>query len=114
MEGIETSQLCKRQPNFAIFEAMELIPSDPTALLITILGWIGSVEVLLAYGLNVANRLKSNSLTYILLNLTGGIFLIIYTIYLKAFANTFINVVWAVVAVVALVKILLSKKPVDS
>jgi hypothetical protein len=83
---------------------MELIPSDPIALLITVLGWIGSVEVLLAYGLNVANRLKSNSLAYILLNLTGGFFLIIYTIYLKAFANTFINVVWAVVAVGAMIQ----------
>jgi hypothetical protein len=82
---------------------MEFLPSDPASLIITILGWIGSFEVLLAYGLNLANRLKSNSLTYILLNLTGGIFLIIYTVYLKAYANTFINVVWAVVAVGALV-----------
>lgn len=72
-------------------------------LLIDILGWIGSVEVLIAYGLNVANRLKSNSLTYILLNLTGGIFLIIYSFYYSAFANTFINVVWAVVAIGAMV-----------
>jgi hypothetical protein len=87
--------LCKRQPNFAIFEAMEL--------LIDILGWIGSVEVLIAYGLNVSNRLKSNSLAYILLNLTGGILLIIYSFYYSAFANTFINVVWAVVAIGAMV-----------
>jgi hypothetical protein len=104
MEGIETSQLCKRQPNFAIFEAMESVTSDSLALLITILGWVGSFEVLLAYGLNVANRLKSNSLTYILLNLTGGILLIIYTFYLKAYPNTFINVVWAVVAVGAMIQ----------
>lgn len=72
-------------------------------LLIDILGWIGSVEVLLAYGFNVANKLKSNSLAYILLNLTGGIFLIIYSFYYSAFANTFINVVWAVVAIGAMV-----------
>jgi hypothetical protein len=83
---------------------MESVTSDSVALLITILGWIGSFEVLLAYGLNVANQLKSNSLTYILLNLTGGILLIIYTFYLKAYPNTFINVVWAVVAVGAMVQ----------
>jgi hypothetical protein len=83
-------------------------------LLIDILGWIGSIEVLIAYGLNVANRLKSNSLAYILLNLTGGIFLIIYSSYYSAFANTFINVVWSVVAIMGLGKILLSKKAVDS
>ena len=78
-------------------------------MLINILGWIGSVMVLLAYGLNVAGRLQSSSLTYILLNLIGGIFLIIYSFYYSAFANTFINVVWAIVAVVALGKII-SKK----
>lgn len=73
-------------------------------MLIDILGWVGSVEVILAYGLNISNRLKSNSLTYILLNLTGGIFLIIYSFYYSAFANTFINVVWVVVAVGAIVQ----------
>ncbi len=75
-------------------------------LLIDILGWVGSIEVLLAFGLNTYQKIKSNSLTYLLLNLTGGIFLIIYSFYYGAFANTFINVVWALVALAALAKLL--------
>ena len=74
-------------------------------MLIDILGWIGSVEVLLAYGLNTYQKIKSDSIAYILLNLTGGIFLIIYSFYYAAYANTFINVVWVIVALIALVKL---------
>jgi hypothetical protein len=73
-------------------------------LLIDIFGWAGSVLVLLAYGLNLANRMKSTSIAYILLNLIGGILLIIYSFYYSAFANTFINVVWAVVAIGAMIR----------
>ena len=74
-------------------------------MIIDILGWIGSVEVLLAYGLNTYQKIKSDSAVYTLLNLTGGIFLIIYSFYYAAYANTFINVVWAIVAIIALFKL---------
>lgn len=43
-------------------------------------------------------------MTFLLLNLVGGALLIIYSAYLSAFANTFINVVWVIIAVPALVK----------
>jgi hypothetical protein len=71
-------------------------------LLVEIIGWIGSIEILLAYGLNSYQRIKSNSLAFSLLNLTGGLFLMVYTIYKEAFANTFVNLVWVIIAVIAL------------
>ncbi len=80
-------------------------------LLIDILGWTGSVMVISAYGLNSYQRLASNSLSFILLNLIGGIFLIIYSGYYAAFANTFINVVWVIIAVPALIKYFTRKNP---
>ena len=49
-------------------------------LLIDILGWVGSVEVIAAYGLNSYQVIKSDSLTFQLLNLTGAIFLIINSV----------------------------------
>ncbi len=73
-------------------------------LLVDILGWTGSVMVIAAYGLNSYQRLASNSLSFLLLNLFGGIFLIIYSGYYAAFANTFINVVWVIIAIPALIK----------
>ena len=81
-------------------------------LLIEILGWIGSIEILIAYGLNSYQKLRSDSKTFYLLNLTGGILLIIYSIYKEAFPNAFINVVWVIIAVIAIVR--LPKKKTNS
>jgi hypothetical protein len=74
-------------------------------LLIDIIGWCGSVMVITAYGLNSYQKIKSNSLLFLFLNLVGGIFLIIYSVYYTAYANTFINVVWVIIAIPALIKL---------
>ncbi|HEY9044523.1 MAG TPA: hypothetical protein VIN08_01445 [Ohtaekwangia sp.] len=78
--------------------------------LIDILGWIGSIEVIVAYGLNSYQRLRSDSLMFYALNFTGGIFLVVYTIYKEAYANTFINVVWVIIAIPAIIKTLRNLK----
>jgi len=78
-------------------------------LLIDILGWIGSVEILLAYGLNSYQKIKSDSLLFYVLNITGGTFLVFYTVYKEAYASTFINVVWIIIAVPALISWLRKK-----
>jgi len=79
-------------------------------LIIDIIGWVGSVQVIAAYGLNSYQKIKSNSLLFLLLNFFGGICLIVYTIYYSAFANTFINVVWVIIAIPALIKFAVTKK----
>jgi hypothetical protein len=79
-------------------------------LLIDIAGWIGSVFILLAYGLNSYKKIESNSMMFYLLNLFGGILLIIYSTYKGAFANTFINVVWVLIAIPAIINLVRSKK----
>lgn len=72
---------------------------------ITALGWIGSVAVIAAYALNSMQKLKSDSLIFQLLNLTGAILLIINSVFKEAYPFTFINSVWAVIAVVAIFRI---------
>ncbi|MBS1487081.1 MAG: hypothetical protein JST43_05785 [Bacteroidetes bacterium] len=79
-------------------------------LLIDIIGWIGSFEVIAAYGLNSYQKIKSDSLVFQLLNLTGGIFLIINTIYYCAYPSAFINVVWVIIASIAIVQLTRKKK----
>ncbi|MBX2955525.1 MAG: hypothetical protein KF846_05185 [Cyclobacteriaceae bacterium] len=79
-------------------------------LLIDSIGWIGSIMVIAAYGLNSYQKIKSNSLVFLLLNLVGGIFLIIYSVYYTAYANTFINVVWVIIAVPAIIQLIRKKK----
>ena len=77
---------------------------------IDVIGWIGSVEIILAYGLNSYQRIKSDSLVFQLLNLSGGAFLIANTVYYGAFPSAFINVVWVLIAVPAIYQILKNKK----
>lgn len=79
-------------------------------LFIEILGWIGSIEIVLAYALNSYQKIRSDSMTFYLLNLTGGVLLIVYAIHKDALANAFINVVWVTVAVVAIGKVIMRAK----
>jgi hypothetical protein len=78
-------------------------------LLIDIIGWTGSFMVVVAYGLNSYQKIKSDSLVFLLLNFLGGLFLIIYTYYIAAFASTFLNVVWVIIAIPALIKFIKPK-----
>ena len=79
-------------------------------LLIDIVGWSGSLMVVAAYGLNSYQKIKSDSLIFYLLNLIGGVFLIIYSVYYTAYANTFINVVWVIIAIPALYNLVKKRK----
>jgi hypothetical protein len=74
-------------------------------VLLEIIGWIGSIAILLAYGLNSYQKIRSDSRAFLFLNLSGGMLLMAYTFYKEAFANTFLNLVWVVVAVLALGKL---------
>jgi hypothetical protein len=79
-------------------------------ILIEILGWVGSVEVITAYGLNSYQKIKADSFIFQILNLTGAIFLIINSIYKQAYPFTLINSVWAIIAIAALIRIYTHKK----
>jgi hypothetical protein len=79
-------------------------------ILIEVLGWIGSIEILAAYGLNSFQKIKSDSVLFQVLNLTGGVLLIINSIYHEAYPFTFINSIWVLIALPALIKILSNKK----
>ena len=74
-------------------------------IFIDIIGWIGSVEVILAYGLNSYQKLKSDSLLFQGLNLTGALFLIANTVYYGAFPSAVINIVWVGIAIPAIYRI---------
>lgn len=73
--------------------------------LFDITGWIGSFAVVLAYALNSYQRIKSDSYTFLYLNLIGGLCLIAYTAFYSAYANTFLNIVWVIIAIPALLKL---------
>lgn len=62
-----------------------------TALVVNIIGWLGSAAVIIAYALVSTNRVNGDSLIYQLLNLIGSIFLIVNTAYLGALPSAFVN-----------------------
>ena|SRR5436305_13180778 len=76
-----------------------------SASLVDIIGWIGSASVVIAYALLSSNKVISSSPTYQLLNLVGGICLVINTFYHGAYPSTLVNVVWAAIAISALARV---------
>ena len=74
------------------------------------LGWVGSLCILIAYGLNSYQKIRSDSMIFYALNLAGGILLIIYSNHKEAYANTFINVVWVIIAIPAMFRIIFKSK----
>lgn len=62
-------------------------------LLIDILGWTGSILNLVAYVLVSAKKTEGDSLLYQGMNSFAGILLVIYTLYLGAYATTGLNAI---------------------
>ncbi len=71
-------------------------------MVIDMIGWIGSVMVVVAYGLNIWNRLASDSVPYFLLNIGGSGCLIANTIFHHAIPSAVVNIIWVGIAVVGL------------
>ncbi len=78
--------------------------------LIETIGWIAAAEIVLAYALVSSNKVSSTSLFYQLLNFTGGILFVIYTIINKAYASAFVNVVWVLIAIISLITMYFKNK----
>lgn len=74
------------------------------ALLIDIIGWIGSVMVVLAYSLNMFKKMASDSMMYYWLNIIGSICLIVNTLFHHAIPSAVVNVIWVCIAGVAVIR----------
>jgi hypothetical protein len=75
--------------------------------LFELVGWLGTALTVVAYFLNLKDYFSSSDKIYILLNLAGGILLVIHTVFHAAFPAALENMIWASMAFWALVK----KKP---
>jgi hypothetical protein len=81
-----------------------LLPANKSSMLIDIIGWIGSVMVVMAYGLNIYKKLASDTVVYFLLNIAGSGCLIANTLYHRAIPSAVVNAIWVLIALVALLK----------
>ena len=69
-----------------------------------IIGWIGAALLLIAYYLVSTKRTDGESTSYQLLNLGGGLLLIVNTLYHRTFPPAFVNTVLAAIAILTLVR----------
>jgi hypothetical protein len=68
-------------------------------LFIDILGWTGSSLYLVAYALISAKKLEGDSALHQGMNIFAGILLVIYILYLGAYATTGLNAIWVTIGV---------------
>lgn len=70
-----------------------------------LVGWTGAAFSLGAYSLNSLNIIGSQSIAYLLMNIFGCFFLILYALSKKAHASWVLNSIWLLMTMVALVKV---------
>jgi len=73
-------------------------------LLIDIVGWIGAVALLLAYGLVSTRKLQGDSGIYQVFNFIGAAFLMANSFFYGAFPSAAVNIVWISIAVFAVLR----------
>lgn len=71
-----------------------------------IVGWYGAVVILIAYGLVSFSLITPTSIGYQLLNLTGGVGIVINSFRHRAYPSGILNIIWSIIAVVAILKVL--------
>lgn len=77
-----------------------------SSFLVDVLGWIGGIALILAYGLVSQKKIDPQSMSYHLLNIFGALLLIINTYFYGAYPSTAVSVVWVIVGIYYVVKIM--------
>jgi hypothetical protein len=68
------------------------------------IGWVGAAALLIAYAMVSHKKLEGDSSTYQLLNISGSILLAANTIFYGSYPSTFVNLIWAAIAIVAIAR----------
>lgn len=71
-----------------------------------IIGWYGTVAIVLAYALLSFGFMSPDSLIYQILNATGAFGIVYISLKKKAYQPGVLNIVWAVIAIFAIINIL--------
>jgi hypothetical protein len=71
------------------------------------LGWYGVAALLAAYALLNFGVLQPESPAYLLLNITGGMGIVVDALSQKNWQPAVLNIIWSVIGVIAVVRIIL-------
>ena len=62
-------------------------------------GWLGAGSLLVAYAMISSRKMEADSAPYQVLNIIGSILLVANTIFYQAYPSSFVNLIWAGIAV---------------
>lgn len=71
-------------------------------LVVDLIGWAGALVLLTAYTLVSTKKVQGDARSYQLLNLFGGAFLIVNTLYYGAYPSSLVNLVWVTIALITI------------
>ncbi|MFC4119269.1 CBU_0592 family membrane protein [Nonomuraea zeae] len=74
-------------------------------LLLAVIGWIGAALLLIGYALVSTSRMEGDGQAYQIVNLIGSVSLMVNSAHSSAWPSAGLNLVWAAIGVVALVKL---------
>jgi len=66
------------------------------------IGWVGAAALLIAYAMVSHKKLEADSAKYQVLNISGSVLLAANTIFYGSYPSTFVNLIWAGIAIVAI------------
>lgn len=78
-----------------------------------VVGWAGAVLLLAAYALLSLKKIRGDSVIYQAMNVLAGIGLAISSFSHQAYPLTFVNSVWSVIGIIAIVFALKNGKNLD-
>lgn len=82
--------------------------------MVHVIGGLGTVLVLGAYFFVSTGRLASRSFGFQGMNFVGAVLLAIYGFLLLAWATVALNIVWGVIAIIALAKVISTRRRLRS
>lgn len=77
----------------------------PMDFLLTVVGWAGAALLLTGYALVSSSRMSGDGAAYQIINFTGSVSLMVNSAYSAAWPSVGLNLVWAAIGIVALVKL---------
>ena len=84
-----------------------VLSNSPKAALIEAFGWYGAIGLLAAYALSSFDVLSPENIWYQIINITAALGIVTISFYKKTYQPAVLNLVWAVIGLLALINILL-------
>lgn len=75
-------------------------------ILVEIFGWYGTICLILVYALSSFGILSFDNIWYQIINITAALGIVTVSFYKKNYQPGVLNIIWAVIGLVALFKIL--------